>query len=44
MANQLTNASDTDGGIKDQNAFLKIIGPHYYANKLSDFNYDSYFK
>lgn len=44
MANQLTNESNTDGGIKDQNAFLKIIGPHYYANQLSDFDYDSYFK
>jgi hypothetical protein len=44
MTTQLTNASDTDGGIRDQTHFKNILGDHYYINKLSDFNYDEYFK
>jgi len=44
MTNQLTNESDTDGGLRDQTHFLKILGQHYYINNLSEFDYDEYFK
>jgi GR25 family glycosyltransferase involved in LPS biosynthesis len=44
MTTQLTNPSDTDGGIRDQTHFKEILGEHYYTNKLSEFNYDEYFK
>jgi hypothetical protein len=43
MTTQLPNESNTDGGQRDQSVFEKILGPHYYTNKLSDLNYDEYF-
>lgn len=44
MTNQITNTSDTDGGLRDQTHFLNILGQHYYINNLSEFDYDEYFK
>lgn len=44
MATQILGKSDIDNGIKDQSKFEKIVGKHYFVNKLEDFNYDEYFK
>jgi GR25 family glycosyltransferase involved in LPS biosynthesis len=44
MSNQIVSHSDIDNDIKDQNLFEKIVGKHYFINKLSDFNYEEYFK
>ena len=44
MANQIVSHSDIDNTVKNQNTFEKTVGPHYFANKLSDFDYDKYFK
>jgi GR25 family glycosyltransferase involved in LPS biosynthesis len=44
MTNQMTSYSDVTYGTKDQTMFKNICGEHYYSNKLSDFNYDEYFK
>jgi hypothetical protein len=44
MANQIVSKSDIDGAIKDQNSFERTVGAHYYANKLTDFDYENYFK
>jgi GR25 family glycosyltransferase involved in LPS biosynthesis len=44
MTNQIISQSDIDKSIKDQTSFEKILGKHYFVNKLEDFNYDEYFK
>ena len=44
MANQIVSHSDIDNTVKNQNTFETTVGPHYFANKLSDFDYDKYFK
>jgi FkbM family methyltransferase len=44
MANQRVSYSDVDGASKDPNEFKSIIGEHYYANNLKDFDYDKYFE
>jgi GR25 family glycosyltransferase involved in LPS biosynthesis len=44
MTNQILSYSDILSGIKDQTMFKNICGEHYFSNKLSDFNYDNYFK
>jgi GR25 family glycosyltransferase involved in LPS biosynthesis len=44
MANQIISHSDIDNTVKNQNTFEKTVGPHYFVNKLSDFDYDKYFK
>ncbi len=44
MANQRVSYSDVDGASKDPNVFKSIIGEHYYANNLKDFDYDKYFE
>ena len=44
MANQIVSHSDIDNTVKNQNTFETTVGPHYFANKLGDFNYDKYFK
>lgn len=44
MATQIISTSDIDHKVKDQSEFEKIVGRHYFANKLEDFNYDEYFK
>jgi GR25 family glycosyltransferase involved in LPS biosynthesis len=44
MANQIVSHSDIDNTVKNQNTFEKTVGAHYFANKLSDFDYDKYFK
>jgi GR25 family glycosyltransferase involved in LPS biosynthesis len=44
MANQIVSHSDIDNTVKNQNTFEKTVGPHYFVNKLSDFDYDKYFK
>jgi len=44
MANQIVSHSDIDNTVKNQNTFEKTVGPHYFANKLNDFDYDKYFK
>lgn len=44
MANQRVSYSDVDGASKDPNEFRFIIGEHYYANNLKDFDYDKYFE
>lgn len=43
MTNQIVSRSDIDGGIKDQNVFESIVGPHFFSNNLKDFDYDKYF-
>ena len=44
MANQIVSHSDIDNTVKNQNTFETTVGPHYFVNKLSDFDYDKYFK
>ena len=44
MANQIVSHSDIDNTVKNQNTFEKTVGPHYFVNKLNDFDYDKYFK
>ena len=44
MANQIVSHSDIDNTVKNQNTFETTVGPHYFANKLSDVDYDKYFK
>lgn len=44
MATQIVSVSDIDNKVKDQTEFEKIVGKHYFVNKLEDFNYDEYFK
>lgn len=44
MANQIVSHSDIDNTVKNQNTFENTVGPHYFANKLNDFDYDKYFK
>lgn len=44
MVNQIVSKSDIDKSIKDQSCFEKILGQHYFVNKLEDFDYDKYFK
>jgi GR25 family glycosyltransferase involved in LPS biosynthesis len=44
MATQIVSTSDIDHKVKDQSEFEKIVGGHYFINKLEDFNYDEYFK
>jgi GR25 family glycosyltransferase involved in LPS biosynthesis len=44
MATQIISNSDIDNRIKDQTEFEKIVGKHYFVNKLEEFNYDEYFK
>lgn len=44
MATQIVSTSDIDNKLKDQTEFEKIVGRHYFINKLEDFNYDEYFK
>jgi GR25 family glycosyltransferase involved in LPS biosynthesis len=44
MANQIVSHSDIDNTVKNQNTFETTVGPHYFVNKLNDFDYDKYFK
>ena len=44
MATQIVSTSDIDNKVKDQTEFERIVGKHYFVNKLEDFNYDEYFK
>lgn len=44
MATQIVGTSDIDDKIKDQSEFERIVGKHYFTNRLEDFNYDEYFK
>lgn len=44
MATQIVSTSDIDYKVKDQTEFERIVGKHYFVNKLEDFNYDEYFK
>ena len=44
MANQIVSHSDIDNTVKNQKTFEKTVGPHYFVNKLNDFDYDKYFK
>lgn len=44
MANQIVSISNIDNTIKDQNIFQSIVGEHFFSKKLSDFNYNQYFK
>ena len=44
MATQVTNKSDIVNEVRDMSFFEHTLGPHYFANNLSEFNYDEYFK
>lgn len=44
LANQIISISDIDGVMKDQNIFSSVVGKHYFANSLGDFDYENYFK
>jgi GR25 family glycosyltransferase involved in LPS biosynthesis len=44
IATQLTNKSDIVNEVRDISYFERVLGPHYFANNLSEFDYDEYFK
>lgn len=44
MATQIQGHSTIDNKPKNQADFERIVGKHYYADNLKDFNYDEYFK
>jgi GR25 family glycosyltransferase involved in LPS biosynthesis len=44
MTNQIVSVSDIDKSIKDQNIFQTVVGQHFFTKKLSDLNYENYFK
>jgi GR25 family glycosyltransferase involved in LPS biosynthesis len=44
MTNQIVSYSDINNVVKNQNSFETIVGPHYFTNKLNNFDYDKYFK
>lgn len=43
MATQIYNFSDIDQNVKNQQEFEYLCGAHYYADILTDFDYDTYF-
>jgi GR25 family glycosyltransferase involved in LPS biosynthesis len=44
MATQRPGNNDIDLIYKDQSVFKQIVGDHYYCNKLSDFDYEIFYK
>lgn len=43
MANQRTDISDITNGLTDKTVFERILGTHYFCNRLENFDYDTFY-